>query len=229
MSNIPPPGGIPPHYPGYPHPPAPGAFTYVPTPVVMPMYPPPQPNPQQPTHVTNYYYPPPPPSQIPPEPEPVIVVQDSGPVIDWAPSTPTTASALSDRALVAGKEGWDNSPLWVIRAHHGGDFVPGKLAVQHRSAYIPHAGKEVPVHNFEVLCAPAHAVRWVQASNGQVPAGAIAAGNTHSAEPLYVGRVQHMRSVTPGKIHPSHGCCYISFAGGEVSYKYYEVLCSVVG
>lgn len=31
------------------------------------------------------------------------------------------------------------------------------------------------------------------------------------------------------QIHPSHGCCYISFSGGEVSYKYYEVLCSVVG
>lgn len=71
-------------------------------------------------------------------------------VIDWVPTNPTSAPSLSHRAFVAGKEGWDGSPLWVIRAHHSGEFVPGKLAVKHRSAYIPYAGKEVPVHNFEV-------------------------------------------------------------------------------
>ncbi|KPJ19431.1 hypothetical protein RR48_11058 [Papilio machaon] len=210
--SMPPPGGPPP-YGGYPPPPAPGAFTYMPTPVMMPMYPPPA-QAYPPTYVTNHIYQPP---QQPPEP--VTVIDNSGPVIDWVPSTPMTASSLADRAVVGGREGWDSSPLWVIRSHHSGDCVPGKLAVQHRSAYIPHAGQEVPVHNFEVLCAPAHAVRWVPANNGQVPPGAIAAGNTHKGEPLYVGRVTHMRSLTPGKIHPSHGCCYISFSGGEVSYK----------
>ncbi|KOB67603.1 Farnesoic acid O-methyltransferase, partial [Operophtera brumata] len=122
------------------------------------------------------------------------------------------------------KEGWDGSPLWVIRAHHSGEFVPGKLAVKHRSAYIPHAGKEVPV-----LCAPAHALRWLPASNGEIPVGGIAAGNTHNAEPLYVARVRHLRSITPGKVHPSHGCCYISFGGTEIPYKSYEVLCKIVG
>ncbi|XP_068624207.1 protein tonB2-like [Battus philenor] len=217
MSHVPPPGGPPP----YP-PPAPGAFAYVPAPVMMPMYPYPPPELQpQPTYVTNYIYPPP----VPAPPEPVHVVENSGPIIDWVPTTPTNASSLTGRAVVAGKEGWDSSPLWIIRAHHNGDLIPGKLAVQHRSAYIPYAGKEVPVHNFEVLCAPSHAVRWVPANNGSVPPTAIAAGNTHTAEPLYIGRVTHMRSVTPGKIHPTHGCCYISFSGGEVSYKYYEVLC----
>lgn len=38
------------------------------------------------------------------------------------------------------------------------------------------------------------------ASNGQVPPGAIPAGNTHNAEPLYIARVRHMRSITPGKV-----------------------------
>ncbi|XP_075976236.1 uncharacterized protein LOC142976643 isoform X1 [Anticarsia gemmatalis] len=149
--------------------------------------------------------------------------------IDWADATPSTAVALSHKAFVAGKEGWDGSPIWVIRAHHSGDFVPGKLAIKSRAAYIPHAGKEVPVHNFEVLLAQPHMVRWLPASNGQVPVGAIPAGNTHSGEPLYIARVQHQRSVTPGKVHPSHGCCYISFGGSEISYKSYEVLCKIVG
>lgn len=38
----------------------------------------------------------------------------------------------------------------MIRAHYNGDFVPGKFASNSRAAYIPHGGKEVPVHNFEV-------------------------------------------------------------------------------
>ncbi|XP_075976237.1 uncharacterized protein LOC142976643 isoform X2 [Anticarsia gemmatalis] len=222
-----PPNGPPPPYYGYPPPGAPG-FAYVPAPVMMPVYPPPPPQPEpvqppQPTYVTNYIY------QQPPV-DPVQVVQ--GPpieTIDWADATPSTAVALSHKAFVAGKEGWDGSPIWVIRAHHSGDFVPGKLAIKSRAAYIPHAGKEVPVHNFEVLLAQPHMVRWLPASNGQVPVGAIPAGNTHSGEPLYIARVQHQRSVTPGKVHPSHGCCYISFGGSEISYKSYEVLCKIVG
>ncbi|XP_050563057.1 zinc finger homeobox protein 4-like isoform X2 [Spodoptera frugiperda] len=149
--------------------------------------------------------------------------------IEWVPSSGPEVGMLRHRAFVAGREGWDGSPLCVIRAFHNGEFVPGKLAIQHQAAYIPHAGREVPVHNFEVLCASSHAVRWLPGSNGQVPVGAIPAGNTHNGEPLYIGRVTHMNSVTPGKVHPSHGCCYISFNGGEVAHKSYDVLCRIVG
>ncbi|CAH0583071.1 unnamed protein product [Chrysodeixis includens] len=228
-----PPNGPPPPYYGYPvagsNPAHPGGYTYVPAPVMMPVYhhpPPPQPPPEptpQPTYVTNYIYQQQP--APPPPPQPIYVEE----LIDWVPATPTDVSALSHRAYIAGKEGWDGSPLCVIRAHHSGEFIPGKLAIKHRSAYVPHAGREVPVHNFEVLCCPSHAVRWLPSSNGQVPVGAIAAGNTHHGEPLYVARVKHMRSITPGKVHPSHGCAYISFGGSEITYKHYEVLCKIVG
>ncbi|KAJ8719033.1 hypothetical protein PYW07_016589 [Mythimna separata] len=149
--------------------------------------------------------------------------------IDWVPATTSDVASLTHRAYVAGREGWDGSPLCVIRSHHSGEFIPGKLAIKHRSAYVPHGGREIPVHNFEVLCCSPHAVRWLHSSNGQVPVGAIAAGNTHSGEPLYIGRVRHMQSLTPGKVHPSHGCCYISFGGNEISHKTYEVLCRIVG
>ncbi|XP_022834891.1 uncharacterized protein LOC111362454 isoform X2 [Spodoptera litura] len=214
--------------PPYGGPPPPGGFTYVPAPVMMPVYqPPPPPPPPEPvpppTVVTNYIYHQPPP---PPQPTPVTIVEDT---IEWVPSTGPEVGILRHRAFVAGREGWDGSPLCVIRAHHSGEFVPGKLAIKHQVAYIPHAGREVPVHNFEVLCASSHAVRWLPSSNGQVPVGAIPAGNTHSGEPLYIGRVTHMGSITPGKVHPSHGCCYISFNGGEVAHKSYDVLCRIVG
>lgn len=54
--------------------------------------------------------------------------------------------------------------------------------------------------NLQVLCCAPHAVRWLHSSNGQVPVGAIAAGNSHNGEPLYIGRVRHMNSLTPGKV-----------------------------
>ena len=66
------------------------------------------------------------------------------------PTTPATAASLYGRAYIGGREGWDNSPLWIIRAHHNGNLVPGKLAIKHKAAYVPFAGKEVPVHNIEV-------------------------------------------------------------------------------
>ncbi|XP_048006920.1 uncharacterized protein LOC125242230 [Leguminivora glycinivorella] len=213
-----PPHPPPPYHPGYSYPPPPGGYAYVPTPVMMPVpampvYPVVQPQP------TPH---PAPPSYVPP-PHP----QPYADPIDWVPATGFSAPGLVERAFVAGKEAWDGSPLCVIRAHHSGELVPGKLAIKHRSAYIPHGGKEVPVHNFEVLCVPEHMVHWVTASHGSVPPDAIIAGNTHNAEPLYICRVKHMRSVTPGKVHPSHGCAYISFGGSEHSYKHYEVLCKV--
>ncbi|XP_030027369.2 proline-rich protein 12 [Manduca sexta] len=226
MAGPPPPPGS---YP-YGYPPPPGSFAYVPAPVMMPMYPPPPmepvPPPPQPTYVTNYIYQQPPPNPAVPETEPVKFV-DSADLIDWVSTNAINASTLSHKAFVGGKEGWDGSPLWVIRAYHNGEFIPGKLAIKHRSAYVPHAGKEVPVHNFEVLCAPAHLLRWIPGSHGQVPVGAIPAGNTHTGEPLYIARARQDKSITPGKVHPSHGCCYISFGGKEIAHKNYEVLCKI--
>lgn len=67
------------------------------------------------------------------------------------PATTSSAASLTNRAVVAGYEGFDGSPLWVIRARYEGDLIPGKLAVQHHGAYVPWNGKENVVHNFEVI------------------------------------------------------------------------------
>ncbi|XP_060802280.1 uncharacterized protein LOC106137666 [Amyelois transitella] len=219
--------GPPPPYFGQ-QPPNPGqpGYTYVPTPVYIPAYPhPPPPQPYHPppnsTYVTNVY-------QHPPVvAEPIVQLREAD--IDWIPASAATAKSLEYKAFVGGREGWDGSPLWVIRARHNDEYVPGKLAIKHRSAYIPYGGQEVTVMNFEVLCANPGVLRWLPSSNGQVPVGAIPAGNTVSGEPLYVARVPHRGSITPGKVHPSHGCCYISFGGVEMPFKNYEVLCKIVG
>ncbi|XP_059062984.1 uncharacterized protein LOC131855701 [Achroia grisella] len=226
----------PPHPPHFPHPPPPGYQPpqininypyYVPGTVMMPVQtqPPNPPEPNQSTYITNYIYQGEG-SNLPALPEPVQVVETSGD-FDWIPSTATTANMLTGRAVVGGHEGWDGSPLWVIRAWHSGDLIPGKFSVRHNTASIMYDSKEIPVQNIEVLCAKPHNLRWVPASQGSIPPGAISGGRTATGETLYVGRARYQLSVTPGKVHPSHGSCYIGFAGAEVAVKMYDVLCRI--
>ncbi|XP_028037051.1 cell death-inducing p53-target protein 1-like [Bombyx mandarina] len=242
-------GGPPPYYPPPPaphwphppphpgaHPPPPGPYVppnphhpypyYVPgtvmVPVPVPM--PPMsgaPDQGQPTYITNYIY-----HGESSNVDQVSVVDHPG-EYDWVATTATTASSLTGRAVVGGHEGWDGSPLWVIRAWHMGDMIPGKLSVRHNAASIMYNGKEIPVQNIEVLCARPEDLRWVSASNGSVPPGAVLGGRTASGETLYVGRARYQLSVTPGKVHPSHKTCYIGFGGTEVALKMYDVLCRV--
>lgn len=216
---------------GYPPPPPPmhaypiympGTFM-----VPVPIGPPPEPQASQPTYITNYiYHGNDNASSTPAITDQVSVVECSGD-FDWIPTTSTSANQLTGKAVVGGHEGWDGSPLWVIRAWHQGELIPGKLSVRHCSASITHDGKEIGVQNIEVLCAKPENLRWVPATNGNVPPGAITAGRTVDGESLYVGRAKYQLSITPGKIQPSKNCCYISFAGTEVSHKMYDVLCRI--
>ncbi|XP_061704892.1 uncharacterized protein LOC133516136 [Cydia pomonella] len=153
--------------------------------------------------------------------------QGYGPAVEWIPSSTGDAASLSDRAVVAGYEGFDGSPLWVIRARFEGDLIPGKFAAKHRAAYVPWGSNENSVANFEVCCARPERIRWVPSRDGAVPPNAAVAGNTAAGEPLYVGRAKHEGSLTPGKVHPSHKNMYISYGGKEIPHNTYEVLCTI--
>ncbi|KFB37639.1 hypothetical protein ZHAS_00004877 [Anopheles sinensis] len=124
-------------------------------------------------------------------------------------------------AVCAGKDR-DGSPIYVARAKHDGDLLPGKVIASSHMAYVPYEGKEICLDNFEVLTGTDFT--WVASSNGLVPTGAFVAGKTASGKPLYVGRTDYNGSVVPGKIVSSHGCLYISFDGIEHSFKTYQVL-----
>lgn len=83
-------------------------------------------------------------------------------------------------------------------------------------------GQEIPQYSYEVLCNGN--VQWVHSGHGAHVPNAIPAGRTSSGETLYVGRAWHAGSLTPGKVHPSHGNLYIPYNGGEVAIGSYEVL-----
>uniref|UniRef100_A0A182IQW8 Uncharacterized protein n=1 Tax=Anopheles atroparvus TaxID=41427 RepID=A0A182IQW8_ANOAO len=116
----------------------------------------------------------------------------------------------------------DGSPIYVGRAYHEGDQLPAKVVPSKQAAYVSHNGMEIFKTHFEVLTGTGFT--WVGSSNGHVPAGAVLAGNTTTGEPLYVGRTHHEGSLTPGKVHRTHGCLYIPFGGAEQSFLTYEVL-----
>lgn len=114
-------------------------------------------------------------------------------------------------------------PMYVIRARHEGELIPGKLIPSHSSAYVSWAGGEHAKSDYEVLvgCQPS----WVQVSGKQIPPQAVPAGETSDGEPLFVGRARHEGTVTVGKVQPSHGVCYIPYGGQEIAYDNYEILC----
>ncbi|XP_065209329.1 uncharacterized protein LOC135837847 [Planococcus citri] len=135
----------------------------------------------------------------------------------WVPSS---QGKVPPNAIVAGKD-VDGGLLYVGKVIHEGDTVPCKIAPSAGGAFVAFAGEEHSKFDYEVLCGSN--VAWQSASNGQVPKNAIVAGQTSDGEKLYIGRAIHQSSLTPGKVHPSHGVLYISFGGKEITHKDYEV------
>lgn len=70
-----------------------------------------------------------------------------------------------------------------------------------------------------------YGLRWVWASNGQVPANAVRTTGPSGAR-TYIGRAHFQGSVTPGMVVPERNACVIAWGGNEHAIKIYEVLCS---
>lgn len=116
----------------------------------------------------------------------------------------------------------DMSTIYVCRAHHGSEILPGKAIPSRSCAYFSYQGQEIQKPHYELLLGDHY--MWVPAING-FAMGAVEAGRTASGEPLYVGRAPYNGSLTCGKIHRSHNCLYIPFGGREIRIEHgYEIL-----
>ena len=133
----------------------------------------------------------------------------------------STRDALPSTALCGGVDA-DGSKIYVARAYHGGDILPAKYVPHRHEAYVAFGGAEHHVENFEILCHKE--IHWHHSQNGEVPSDAVPSGTTSDGETLYTGRAEHNGTLTIGKVHPSHGVCYIPFDGVEHAHKQYEVL-----
>ncbi|KAK7793959.1 hypothetical protein R5R35_005821 [Gryllus longicercus] len=126
-----------------------------------------------------------------------------------------------DGAVRAGRDR-DGDPIFVGRAWHEGDLLPAKVVPNKGGAYVCWGGTEHHKDQYEVMCDASAA--WVDTQGGDVPEGAVPIGQTSDGERLYMGRVMHDGALTPGKVHPSHGVCYIPYGGQELSFPQYEIL-----
>lgn len=68
---------------------------------------------------------------------------------------------------------------------------------------------------------------WVASAGGQIPPNAVQGGFDN--EQLYIGRANFSSQLIPGKVHPSHGVCYVAYGGAEHAIPEYEVLCDCRG
>lgn len=116
----------------------------------------------------------------------------------------------------------DGSPLYVGRAYHAGYLIAAKVSPSKGVACVAYYGKEYRKYYYDVLVGEGY--HWVPDNYGHVPPKAVSSGPQNSGETTYIGRAKYMNSLVIGKIHQSHGCLYIPFAGKEVSIRNYEVL-----
>ncbi|XP_058453082.1 uncharacterized protein LOC131431407 [Malaya genurostris] len=68
-------------------------------------------------------------------------------------------------------------------------------------------------------------MKWVPASNGAIPHGAVQAGHD-GRHKLYVGRAEIMNSIAPGAVIPDRKACFVPWGGKSHKKQHYEVLCT---
>ena len=104
------------------------------------------------------------------------------------------------------------------------EILPCKVFLEKALAAYCISGYEYITDTFDVLDGSFYT--WLSGySQGNVPENAVVGGCcTTTGEDIYIGRADHDKTLTPGKIHPSHNCLYIPFGGREYKLLHYEVL-----
>ncbi|VDP71923.1 unnamed protein product [Echinostoma caproni] len=120
--------------------------------------------------------------------------------------------------------------LYIIRAHHESDIIPGKWSGTTPQASVSYGGHEIKVTKFEVLCDTSvfkndPPYKWVEACHGSAPFLAIRGGRTETKEPLYIARALVDGEWCTGKVHKSWACAFFPLNGIENTIHQYEVLC----
>ncbi|KAJ9588729.1 hypothetical protein L9F63_017964 [Diploptera punctata] len=131
--------------------------------------------------------------------------------------------SIPEGAAVCGKDK-DGSDIYVGRAFHEGDMLPAKIVPSKGGAFVCYAGTEHGKTEYEALCDGT--LTWQNTTGWNIPPDALAAGQTSDGETLYVGRVLHDGTLQLGKVHPSHGVCYIPYDGKELTFPSYDILVS---
>ena len=109
----------------------------------------------------------------------------------------------------------------------------GKVHPRHHCLYIVIAGEKYNFSEYEVLCYATvpplthihcSTFSWIDAKDGEVPRGALAAGMTSSGKVTYVARAVVNGVDVPGHLAPSKHYCQVSHSSTEQHHTQYQVL-----
>jgi hypothetical protein len=147
---------------------------------------------------------------------------DSGKV-KWQGVLPSAGDTVDTGSALAGGHDPGVGTLYPCRAWYGGGVHLGKASALNNWCAFSWGGKEIFTGpGFQVLSlAPGAQARWVDGSNGSLPANALAAG-FDGGNTLYVCRSMVNGNWTPGKL--IWGQCAVAWGGKETFYPSYQVL-----
>ncbi|XP_046409155.1 uncharacterized protein LOC124174061 [Ischnura elegans] len=115
-----------------------------------------------------------------------------------------------------------NRTLYVGRAYHEGELLPGKICREDEVCYVPLAGEEHAKTDYEVLTGNIY--EWIPYQTRASLVNAVPGGKTSDGTTLYIGRTMYENTVTPGKVYPWTGLVYIGHGGLERTFRDFEIL-----
>lgn len=129
---------------------------------------------------------------------------------------------LPPDAHIAGKN-VDGTLLYIGRAWHELNLIPGKVLSSQHDMYVSHDNKEYDKKQYEILCGGN--LSWTKVNSSDIfPPNALRGGQTRTGERLYIGRVDHQGCLTPGKVQFAPNRLLIPFDGLEIRYDSFELL-----
>ncbi|VDP79822.1 unnamed protein product [Echinostoma caproni] len=118
--------------------------------------------------------------------------------------------------------------VYVARAIHENEFVPGKFVPATKHTFIPYGGGEHPHSVYQVLCVTGiqcgKCYKWVPDEGGHVPKDSVVASIAGDGQPVYIARAEMNGQKVVGKVHTGHKNAYFPSGGKEVPLDHYEVL-----
>lgn len=121
----------------------------------------------------------------------------------------------------------NGDPIYAARVYFHDDLLPGYYIPKKKAAFCAWGCNSHLVEDeIELLHVDNDDAeyKWVTNEHGEVPENAFATGYSETGETLYTARAVYEDRVRYGKLHPSHGCCYMPYKEAEVSNRSYEVL-----
>ncbi|XP_066598550.1 uncharacterized protein [Prorops nasuta] len=146
---------------------------------------------------------------------------------DCTPRWREAAGILPSGAVHGGR--YNEHELFVCRAHYNGEAIPGNYIAEDENrggCYIAHNFSVQEIHRFEVLTGCC--LKWVSASLGHVPEGAIVGGYKNNTPKYYIVRVKHEGVLIIGGLVPEERIAHVPFKGQQLPFTNYEVLVQAI-